>query len=81
MVMMNIAEAWQARLAQWRAFDRWHRDADPANHVTGQEALRWAGEIEEWHARRFGPSPAPTRGDYAGVRIMHDRLALLPRPS
>ncbi|MEK7477515.1 MAG: hypothetical protein AAB152_17990 [Candidatus Coatesbacteria bacterium] len=76
---MNVAEAWQTRLAQWKAFERWHRDDDPANRVSPQEALQWAGEMLEWHERRFGPPPAPVPEDYAGVRLMHERLALLPR--
>ncbi|MEK7475404.1 MAG: hypothetical protein AAB152_07175 [Candidatus Coatesbacteria bacterium] len=32
---MNAAKAWQNRLAQWNAFERWHRDDDPANRVMG----------------------------------------------
>ena len=67
----------RTRMAQWKAFEKWHETEDPARIVPPEVALRWADEMREFIRKYNGGQPeALVSTD--GVRIMHERLAKLP---
>lgn len=76
--MGTTVEELRERQAQWARFEQWQAHEDPARHLEPAEALRWAGILLDWHVGQFGRAVSPAqREDYAGIRLMRERLALL----
>jgi len=78
--MVTSAEQYRLRGEQWARYAAWQDHNDPAQAMDAETAFRWAGAMHDWHVARFGYSTRiPTPADYAGIRLMRERLAGLNR--
>lgn len=77
MGLMNEGALLRKRLESFESFRKWRETEDPDRFVSPEAGLRWAGEMLDFMIGRGVALREPD--GYEGIRIMHERLARLPK--
>ena len=73
---MSMGISLKERLAQWAEFNRQKEAEAIAHPMTPEDSLQWAGEVLDLVIARDGEL-AIEPNSHEGIRIMHERLALI----